>query len=492
MADRKNIFYIGAILFIVIFAVYLRLNVYIFDRPLWMDECSLFQNIYELRYIDLFGKLRYLQTAPPIFLAIEKFIISTFGIKEMIIRILPFLGAIISVPVFYKFSTIFLERKISLIIANLLFAINFQLIFYTQEFKQYSIDVLLVMVLFIFLYNITIDNINKNQTILYNTVIPLFPLLSIPTYFILAGWFLRELFCSSKKNILKLFIIQIPLFLTSILYYFITLRPQHDEMYKAASEVWRLGFLTVNPGNIFELACSNSRYFFDPCNHPIAVIVLCVIGFITIIRHYNRKNNLFLICTLCSIIICSILELYPIKDRVALYIIPIIIVIIAKNFDFVSFKHKIYSFILISVFVFAFESYNIAYFQKCINNDYWRYQLINPKILMQKLKKIYKPNDIVYVYFPSFPEYQYYKIYYNFNPTEEVVIYPPKSASDYEKILTNVTKKSGNCWFYYSNEWNWEPYIFGTTILKKWKDKNNYTTLYEYQEGISYLLHLKK
>ena len=80
--------------------------------------------------------------APPLFLACVKFLISVFGKSDIVFRFLPFLSSILSVFVFYKLSKTFLKSKAAIILANFLFAVNFSLIFYGSEFKQYSTDVL--------------------------------------------------------------------------------------------------------------------------------------------------------------------------------------------------------------------------------------------------------------------------------------------------------------------------------------------------------------
>ena len=379
MKNKKNIIYSITILLIMLCAFYLRLKGYLFCRPTWYDECSLFGNVYKLKYIELFQGLWYGQSAPPIFLVVEKFIISIFGIKEIAMRFLPFLVSIIAIPVFYKFSKIFLIKKWSIIVANILFAINLQLIFYAQEFKQYSTDVLVTMVLFMLLYRITIKNITPKKEIFYCIITSVSPLISLPTYFITAGWFLRELFnCHSVKTFLKLLKIQIPLFVMTVLYYFIALKPQREIILQYASSIWNPGFITTNLKNNIDIIINNIIFIFDPCIDYIAIIILFILGILLIIKKCKKKYNAHLLLTLYSVIICAMLRLYPLKERIILYLIPIIIIILVKSLDLISTKRKIYSILLMVIFIFAFNNYNFDYLKQCNNVTYWRYRCANP------------------------------------------------------------------------------------------------------------------
>ncbi len=201
---KKNWFYFVIILLFIL-GISLRAFAYLNPKSFWYDECMLFRNIDVLSYSHMFGNLTYQQTAPSLFLVIEKFIYDTFGIKELVLRFFPFLCSLISVPVFYFFSKIFLKEKLTLLAANFLFCLNLRLIHYGCEFKQYSTDVLCFMILFILLNKLTIKDFDNKKFIYYSIITVFFPLMSMPSYFVIAGWIMTELITYRGKYLINKF-----------------------------------------------------------------------------------------------------------------------------------------------------------------------------------------------------------------------------------------------------------------------------------------------
>ncbi len=123
-------------------------------RESWWDEAALAYNFVENEGILwTFKPLAHFQMAPPLFLILTKFVTSIFQGTEWSYRIIPFLSSIISIPVFYILSTKFLTQKRAVIFANFLYAVNFALIRWATEFKQYSGDILIFMLVFLWLNN---------------------------------------------------------------------------------------------------------------------------------------------------------------------------------------------------------------------------------------------------------------------------------------------------------------------------------------------------
>ena len=437
MINKKCVFYLLIIFAIFLLGLYLRFNAYLFARPLWCEECALFFNIYEQNYLELFQGLKYFQSAPPIFLVITKFIVSHFGIKELSLRFFPFLVSIIAIPIFYKFSKIFLEKKWSIIAANLLFAINGQLIYYAEEYKQYSTDVLVIMLLFMFLNKIKIKNLTSKTIWLYILVTMICPLISLPSYFIIAGWFLKELFSNkSKSDIIKLFGINLPLLIVTILYYIFALSIQRYNILYTSKIIWEHGFLSLNLQDNIKVITRILKYIFIPCDFVIMQIILFITGIVLFIKTHKKDYSKHLLLILAVIITCSATQLYPIYQRVALYLTPILIIVVAKCLDYLSVDKKFYSIATFIIFSLAFWNYNLYYFKECKNCTYW-FRNTNAKMLLENMAAYYKPQDTVFIYIPSEGEYKYYKLYYNFKPTKEITL---PAYSIYEGIIMTCCK----------------------------------------------------
>ena len=128
--NKKYVYYI--LLGIICFAgLALRIKAFVAGRPLWHDECSLALNIFDNNNIFAYFKpLNYTQAAPPLFMIATKIITNIFGINEYTLRFIPLLSGILSIPAFYILSRRFISNIWVILIANLLFAINYQLIYY--------------------------------------------------------------------------------------------------------------------------------------------------------------------------------------------------------------------------------------------------------------------------------------------------------------------------------------------------------------------------
>jgi Dolichyl-phosphate-mannose-protein mannosyltransferase len=116
--------------------------VWYFDRgSLWLDESFLALNIVHRSPTELLERLSFAQGAPWGFLLAEKLSVATFGVDEQSLRLVPLLAALVSLPVFWRVASFYLEGR-ALLLSLLLFSLSPQLILFSAEAKQYSVDVL--------------------------------------------------------------------------------------------------------------------------------------------------------------------------------------------------------------------------------------------------------------------------------------------------------------------------------------------------------------
>jgi hypothetical protein len=126
---------------ILAFGALLRL-VWYFDRgSLWLDEAFLALNIVHRSPSELLEPLSFDQGAPWGFLLAEKLSVATLGVDELSLRLVPLLAALASLPVFWRVASFYLEGP-ALLLSLLLFSLSPQLVRYSAEVKQYSLDAL--------------------------------------------------------------------------------------------------------------------------------------------------------------------------------------------------------------------------------------------------------------------------------------------------------------------------------------------------------------
>ena len=138
---------------IIFVGILIRFRQYMFNRSLWLDEASLAMNILKLNYTELFKPLLHGQAAPSLFLLITKLFTDIAGYSEYVLRFFPFLCGIISLLFFYQFAKHILQKQVIPVAIGLL-SFSYYAIYYSNEFKQYSVDLLFTILLIFFAFKL--------------------------------------------------------------------------------------------------------------------------------------------------------------------------------------------------------------------------------------------------------------------------------------------------------------------------------------------------
>jgi len=126
-------------LVLLVLCIFLRLQVYAHGRPYWLDEGSLAGNVVDQAPLDFSQPLTGDQLAPFGFLIVVRAVVSILGPSPYVTRLLPLVCGILAV-----FAFTVLARRIlppgAALVAMALFAFSDDLIYYSSEFKPYSLD----------------------------------------------------------------------------------------------------------------------------------------------------------------------------------------------------------------------------------------------------------------------------------------------------------------------------------------------------------------
>lgn len=121
------------------------------QRPLWLDENSILDNIRKLSYSQLLGPLDHAQVFPRIYLIIIKFLSGFFNYHVLSLRMLPLISMIAAYFVWMRIYKKVLGESWQYILAILSLSCSYYFTYYASEFKPYSMDVLVVGVFCLFL-----------------------------------------------------------------------------------------------------------------------------------------------------------------------------------------------------------------------------------------------------------------------------------------------------------------------------------------------------
>lgn len=487
----KKYWYNALLTFVVLLGIFLRLKGLLANPSMWHDESALAWNILNKSYQHLFEPLRFLQMTPPLFLVFSKFLVGLFhasnkiGMCDLILRLIPFSCGVLSIGVFYLICRELFNTKKVVLIALILFCVNKILIDYSFEFKPYSVDVLVSLLLVLFFIKLNLSKINYKSLVTYAVGISLSIWFSFTSVFVLAAGLLNLLIRNFKKeNIKKFLILILPLFVSLLLYFkFFVLNVQNNG--HGLAGFWDNNFVAMNLSNLFSLFVQNLSYFFYPAKLLLFIVVLFVCGIILFYKEREKKQGInfvnIALLTFVFLVIASMLHIYPFSQRLIIFLIPFFIILMAKCADNKEIKFK--SFIVaVMILMISFPQLNFAL--KTLKSEHLNKGDFSRE-MMQYLAKNIKPDDIIFVNNGSIADFSYYSGFYKIKNETVFKTNGENIDKNYFEFLKNL--KKGSYWFYLPYDYSYGKDI---NFLKNWAREN--TEILEMSSATqSTLIHLK-
>lgn len=390
--------------------IFMRLYIYFQNRNLIIDEANVARNIFERGYLTLLAPLDYQQYAPPGFLWIVKTFTLILGMGEKALRLYSLICGIAAFYVLYR-----ILKEILPVAARwyplALFACSPAFIRYSSELKQYMPDVFITLLLIWLALSIDILKKTAKQFTIWWIVIGSFAVwFSMPTVFILAGvGFYYGWECLKTKEYKKI----IPLLLASAIwviqfsiYYFTILEPQANSDY--LQNFHHYDFLFATPtkpeewNHNWHVFSELMRQFegLYPYVHDINTAFL-IGGVIMLARKAGTKFFLLVVPVL-SVGAAAALDQFSLMPRVALFIIPVLILIISYGFaQFAYLRSVVLKGIILIAAIYA-AACNIAYMQE----KPFKYEELTTGMKFMQDNDI--PSPAISVYHSSIPAFLYY------------------------------------------------------------------------------------
>lgn len=406
----------AAAAFLFIVGILLRLRQYLTGRSLWADEAMLALNIVNRSAAELFRPLDYDQGAPPGFLLVEKTFQLLFGRNEYALRLFPLLAGILSIWLFY----LLLRRTTSgagLLTALALFVLNPRLVYYSSEVKQYMIDVAAALALLLLASPLFEGRGRARDYGLLAAAGFLALWFSHPALFVLAGVGLTLVIVhiqrrdfSGLKHIAGLGIVWS---ITIGFIYSLILSELQQNAYMR--EYWQDAFLPVppwsEPGWFHRSLTENIGVQFGLPYAVYPVFGLMLAGWIVLWtrkRSYAVAIGLILLATLAA----SALGLYPVLERMILFLVPPGILLLGKTVEFLQHRLRDHRWLsgLVTLSLAGFLIYGplAASIQSFVEPKYFEH--IRPA--MEHLRGSWREGDAVYVSYGALPAFRYYAPFY--------------------------------------------------------------------------------
>ncbi len=366
------------ILYVILFAGFvIILRDYIGNRSFWIDEAMLGLNM-SRSFRELLSPLDYGQMSPILFLYASRALTLFLGIKDYVLRIIPLLAGLGSLYVFYLLSKKIIN-KTAAIIALLLFILSESIIYYSTEFKQYSLEAFFAILFFYLFIFITEKGLNLKRSILIGLLGGIAVWFSYSAIFVVASFAIVSLYYFIRRKNIKSIIstlvigsVWLASTLTEYFFYFRRENPVIDYM----SDVWGWTYMPFPPKSLDDFlwlpVYIKKLFIFSYINvdNPITkvlpvfkeiiaimLIVFFLIGIVYLI--YKKKGHLsfFVLIVMLIAIIGSALRVYPFYDRAVLYLTPLVLLFSAIGIwlaiKYLNKIHKSIS-ILLLIFIFIF------------------------------------------------------------------------------------------------------------------------------------------
>ncbi|WP_181304110.1 glycosyltransferase family 39 protein [Rufibacter sp. XAAS-G3-1] len=462
--------------------IFFRLFHYFDNRSLWLDEIYLAASLVKMDLQQLtFSDLEYEQKAPIGFLWMCKLAVLLFGTSEMSLRLFPLLCGILSLFMFLPVVRYFL-KPLGVAVAIGILALAPPLIYHGVEIKQYSTE-LLASILCLYLYT----RYHKKRDIaslvmwgVWGSVIIWFSYTSI---FILAGMAMGiTIYHLLRKEWVTVFLLVIPfgLWLVSfaVNYFGFTARLAEAEWLLHYFRV-RGAFMPVPPTSLGDLAWPiknlGTRLLHYPLGllwdvseiengvlryllrRPIFAVACTLMGLLLFLKR-DKKFLLVLVLPFLLLMVASALELYPIWERLTVFLAPLLILIVALGCERLAaysqwINRRVAFFLAMLVLAAPFWASASQVMEPRSFGDYkksfYREALLG-------INKHFRKDDQVYVYWNMLTPYRFYSDIHAFNykaiegsDFRKASI----SASDYLNKLTtelNSLKKTKRVWVFYS------------------------------------------
>jgi hypothetical protein len=430
------------------------------NKSLWLDEACLALNIVSRSYIELLTPLANNQSAPIGFLFTEKLLTNIFGSHDWALKIFPFFSFILSIFLFYILNNRLLKSLKAALFSCALFSLNFLLISYSTGVKQYSIDVLVAIL--IVLSSLEFNKNQNNLSILLHTCIgaiaiwysniAVIVLITVALYDIYFSLFNNE---KNKLSVPISIFIPSLIWLTSFITYyllFISNHPHTDNMIN----YWNSHFL---PNNIlsqefYTFLYNKIRMIFAKLiqTNDLWFIALTFysIGVFSLINQKKTNYLYILFFPLVVHLVLSFFHLYPFEGRFLLYQIPFVIIPISYGIVFISkYFNNYYISEIITICILL--TYTYGTFTGSFDEEEIKKSLnyVNTHISSE---------DHIYVYYSSRPAFKFYKNNYGNITKNNKIHFGSFSRENPEKYISEIDSIPDDKWLIFSHMYTkWHP-----------------------------------
>lgn len=373
------------IFFVILLGLIIRTVLFLQNDSLWNDEGLLALNLMEKSFWELTKSLNYIQAAPCGFLLLTKALIQILNpasdyTRDFILRIIPYLTGCSALILFYYLTLKLCLNKKAQIIALAFFSFSPIPNFYCAEFKQYSVELFVSVLLMLIFYKILYE---RKFKFYYFVIISIVPWFSYSSYFILLPYLLTSFFVDKKKTLLGI----IPVLISNVCYYLISLQDVFSKSKLDLDSWWSNSYGMLDIIHPYRLILRLPVLFIRP-ESKILLTIMGLLLFYIIIKYYfetlrtkDYVKQVFLFGPFVLTIIASLFDLYPYASRLILFLLPYYCLYVASLTGKKSIFLQLFIFLFMLVCI-PFCNYDFSYKPYSVSRD-----------IISYIKNNYNQND---------------------------------------------------------------------------------------------------
>lgn len=205
-------------------------------------------------------------------------------------------------------------------------------------------------------------------------------------------------------------------FFCSLIYLYLLYKERY--VIEIAEEDWQLGFLNFSFESFRYITSDLIEFFFgyypERGFYVLLFLVVFMSGFFLLLLT-KRKESFLLLLTSCLILLVSFFRIYPITNRVALFIFPFCILAIGKLIDVEDFEKKteIVKSIVLSFFtILILQAYTIPFYGMNNPKNYWMTPDLRTsyKEISEEILSSMSNGDILYSHYSNYVFFKYYSL----------------------------------------------------------------------------------
>jgi hypothetical protein len=451
------------VLVVCVLGFFLRIYFYVINRSLWFDEAMLALNLVNKSFMELLKPLEN-QVAPVGFLLFQKIVIYFLGNRDYILRIIPLLSGLLSIPLLYYTSKKY-NSGAAPFVALGLFVLSTKLIYYSSELKQYSSDVLTTLMILLAAQKCLEDGAKKHIFVTFGIMASFAIWFSHPALFVIAGVLLTlGLFFITQRDLYRIFYvfgIGILFGISLLLLYFFSLQnlASNNALNNALFDYWKESFAPLLPwSNLHWYYGAFKNLLADPVGLPVSMITIGILalGIFSFAIKQRLQLLLILILPFPITLIASAMGKYPFSGRLLLFLIPLVLLLFAEGIEQIQVIllriNRPLTFLVIGALI-------IYFFYKPVWNAYT--DLKSPpmgediKPIMNYIEQNKLGADQFYVYYGANPAFTYYAPFYGIGENDYVA--GVSARSNPVRYLGDIEQFEGNqrVWFVFSHNCSW-------------------------------------